>query len=789
MLRRLNLSAIPVSLVAVAALWLAHVGIVLFYTDQKLPSNVLQTLASGLAVAYCSRRAWTNSEGYVKAMWLQVGGAFAVWACAQGLFTLSLLQGREHAPFPSVEDYMWLLFAFPLLTVTVTRRAGTRWGWVYWLDFAQACTFFCVLDGLAFSRAALLSVKTVYEVQAAAIFFTAALRYSSTPPGPDRRFFRTLALYSALYTLLTCIGFKLQGYGDASEGWVGLCWDTPFLAFCVLSHLSGRDALLPLKPKLRLNLPRHVQSVSALGLVVLSISVGAMLETRRPVIGALVLLIGFVLFAARTSARELQLFTAHDSLEQIALHDPLTKLPNRNQLRRVAADRLEAEPAAAARAALILIDLDRFKTINDGLGHAFGDKLLIAVAQSLRTLAEEHGDFIAYLGGNTFVVLAECGTETEAQQHAHVYLNRLRRPLRLDGRVLHMTASAGVVLAPAGIGPDELLCHADCAMYVAKSRGKNQAKLFEASMVQHATDELWLETDLREAVHSGGISIEYQPIYSLAGHGIVGFEALARWRHPVRGMISPALFIPVAEETGLVLELGKQVLYEACRQVGVWNRLYQRDFHVSVNVSARQFADAGLLRNVRSILEQTGFPADRLKLEITESVFISGVQSAEAVLTAARRLGVEISLDDFGTGYSSLSYLLRLPFDVVKIDRSFVQSLDRDPQRADLAEMIVQLAARLGKKVVAEGVETSEEKQLLERMHCDLLQGYLFSKPLAPALVEECLNRHADPANRPFEEKLGIWSPTVKQQAGRNTAAIPELPAWKEEAYAAPVSG
>ena len=224
-------------------------------------------------------------------------------------------------------------------------------------------------------------------------------------------------------------------------------------------------------------------------------------------------------------------------------------------------------------------------------------------------------------------------------------------------------------------------------------------------------------------------------------------------------MISPALFIPVAEETGLILELGKQVLHEACRQMQEWNKIFGRSFYVSVNVSARQFADSGLLADVRSILKETQFPPDHLKLEITESVLISGVQTVEGVLTAARRLGIEISLDDFGTGYSSLSYLLRFPFDVVKIDRSFVQSLDRDPQRANLAEMIVQLAVRLGKKVVAEGVETTEERHLLERMHCDLLQGYLFSKPLAPAAVEGFLHQHADPSAWFAGEEPPIWQP------------------------------
>ncbi len=758
--KRLHLRAVPLSLCFVAALLVVHVAVLGLCAHPLVASNIVQSLAAVFATAFCLRRARSKPERPRQSMWLQVASAFGIWALAQAIFTFLMIRDGQAPPFPSSADYLWLFFDFPILTLTVTRRIGNRWEAVDWLDFAQACTFFCLLDVLAYSHAAMLSVGLVYDVQSAAMLFTAALRYSATPLGPDRRFFRNLTVYLGLYGGLTCLGYLLDSRGFSLNPWVGLCWDLPFLAFCAVSALGPQERSLAVRKLPRWDIPKHLQGLSALGLTVLSTASGGILASRHPLAGGLILALGFVIFADRTTAREFQLFPAHDSLQRSALHDPLTGLANRARIRQETSLRLSADPVKAARVTLIFLDLDRFKTINDGLGHAFGDQLLIAIAHILHAAARETGDLVARLGGDEFVVLADCGTESEAYGRAHSYLHQLRKPISLEGRVLHLTASAGVVLAQPGACPDDLLRSADCAMYVAKNRGKNQVKLFEGSMIQRATDELWLETDLREAIYSGGISIDYQPIFSLAGSAIVGFEALARWRHPTRGMISPGLFIPVAEDTGLVLELGKQVLREACRQMEAWNRMYRRNFYVSVNVSARQFADVSLLAHVRSILNETQLPPDRLKLEITESVLISGVQTVEAVLTAARHLGVEISLDDFGTGYSSLSYLLRFPFDVVKIDRSFVQSLDRDPQRAGLAEMIVQLAARLGKKVVAEGVETVEERQLLERMQCDLLQGYLFSKPLGPAAVEALLQRHAEPSAWPHEEESKIWRPT-----------------------------
>ncbi len=776
---RLKVRSIPLSLGPVLAIAVSHVAVLAFLPHPAIASNCLQLLSALLAFGLCLQQARRSTDRFFRYTWVQLGAAFAIWSTAQSLFLRSLFRTHLPPPFPSIEDMLWLLFAFPILMVTVTRRTGSKWEWVNWLDSAQACVFFFLLNVLAFSHSPLLSFKVAYDVQAAALFMCGAIRYSSSVPGQERIFFRFVLFYLSAYSVLTLVGIQLHDAGTPTGSWVDVCWNFPFLIFCTVVIGKRPRPAASASQKLRAGLPKHLHGLSALGLAVLSILAGGALETHYPIAGGFVLAIAFLLFAVRTSARELQLQAAHDTLQHSAFHDSLTSLANRAQLRQELARRLEIPSPESPHEALFFIDLDRFKTINDGLSHAFGDQLLIAIAQVLRSMARERGDFVARLGGDEFVVLARCTHERDAQNHANALLDRLRQPILLDGRVLHTTASIGVVLAEPGLAPDELMRNSNCAMHVAKQQGKNQAKLFHASMIQKANDKLWLETDLREAIDSGGISVEYQPIYSLSEHAIVGFEALARWRHPTRGMVSPAVFIPVAEETGLVLALGKQVLHKACKQVEMWNRIFGRDFTVSVNVSVRQFADANLLDTIQAILAETRFPANRLKLEITESVLLSGVQTVEGVLNAARRLGIEISLDDFGTGYSSLSYLLRFPFDVVKIDRSFIQSLDGDPQRANLAEMIVQLAIRLGKRVIAEGVERDEERQLLEAMRCDLLQGYLFSKPLAPDAVELLLD-HWKAGSPGLGEESSIWRPgTCTSPFAGIPRARPGVPVWE----------
>ena len=736
---RSKLSNPALGLGAVLTVALSHVAVLAFVEHYAVLSNILQIACAWLALGFCLNYALRSRDGYLRYSWLQLSAAFALWSTAQCLYFVILITKQTEPPFPSTASVLYFLVAFPILMVTVVRRTASKWEWVNWLDSAQACIFFFVLDALVFSHPSSIPVTVAYDVQSLALFLTGALRYSTAMPGPERVFFRNLFAFLSVYGVAVCLGIHLEVGYHISTCWLDLCWSTPFLLFCALSAWTELKPAA-LRRNQRTALPKHLHGLSALGLTVLAITAGGVLEAHHRVSGAVVLCVTFFLFALRTSTREFQLHKAHDRLEYSVLHDALTGLANRTQLHRELKQRLRPGAEHPEKTALLFIDLDRFKTINDGLGHAFGDQLLVAVAGILRSVVRP-GDLLARLGGDEFVLLAADVDQAQAERIGDALVTCLRQPIQLQGRVLHITASVGVVLEELGADPDALLRDADCAMYAAKRRGKNQVQVFELSMGEKANDELWLETDLREAIDSDAVSVYYQPIYSLTKQAVVGFEALARWKHPTRGMISPAAFIPVAEETGLILMLGRKVLEQACRQVAQWNAVYQRNYTVSVNVSARQFADEGLLDVVRECLEQGALPPDRLKLEITESVLLSGVHLVDKVLKAARMLGVEISLDDFGTGYSSLSYLLRFPFDVIKIDRSFVQALDRDDQRAHLTATIVQLANRLGKQVIAEGVETTEEKLCLQAMHCDLLQGYLFSRPMPVEKVEEMLDQ------------------------------------------------
>ena len=729
----------PVSLVFLGAIVLTaatHASLLGLSRDSAIASNYLQLVCPLLTLSLCLWEARRVRDSYLRGAWLRLGIAFAIWSVAQLTFLVLLLR-LGHAPaYPSTADGFWLLFALPMLLVTVTRRTRAKWEWINWLDYAQASNFFLVLYILVFSHPAAISVSIAYEVQSVALLLACALRYSSTPPGPERIFFRNVTGFLMIYGALTTVGSRLQEAGNLPGHWVDLCWSLPFLLFCLGTLLTPASVSPRVRSQrdVKVWFPRHLHGLSALGLGIMSVSAAVVLELHRPNLGLLALSSALLLFTARTIAQESQLHAVHDTLQHSVLHDALTGLANRTYLRRELELRLVDPAADASALGLLFIDLDRFKTINDSLGHAFGDLLLVEVARLLRSCLQQE-DLVVRLGGDEFVVLAKCAGESGAREVADALVTRLRLPISLEGRILYVTASVGIVMVDPSMQIDDLLRDADCAMYEAKKNGRNQSQAFERSMAEKAIDQLWIETDLRYAIDNGGLTVHYQPIYSVVQESIAGFEALARWQHPTRGMISPVDFIPTAEETGLIIKLGKQVLRKACQQVHDWNCTYHRNFTISINVSARQFEDPNLLQDILSTLADTGLPPSLLKLEITESVLLSGLSSVAEVLHSARALGVEISLDDFGTGYSSLSYLLRFPSDVVKIDRSFVQSMDRDTNRAALVLTIVQLALSLGKKVIAEGVETEEEREQLQAMHCDLLQGYLFSRPLAPEHV------------------------------------------------------
>ena len=420
-----------------------------------------------------------------------------------------------------------------------------------------------------------------------------------------------------------------------------------------------------------------------------------------------------------------------NQLQHLATHDELTGLANRALL----LDRLEQTIHYAHRSkrivAVMLIDLDRFKVINDSLGHAFGDKLLCAVAQRLKQDVRE-ADTVARLGGDEFVILlAEVADADDVGQVAAKILQHLAEPIGIEDREILLTASLGISLFPRDSGDgDTLIRNADVAMYRSKRGGGNIFSFYAPEMNRRVLDTLELESALRHALARGEFRLYYQPKVSLRHGRIIGCEALVRWNHPQRGMIAPVDFIPLSEETGLIIPLGNWVLKEACRQNKAWQDKGLPTLRVAVNLSARQFQKVELPKLIRQVLEETGLNPQWLELELTESMVMDDPGEAVNLMTDLKGIGVHLSLDDFGTGYSSLSYLSRFPIDSLKIDRSFINEIVTEPDSAMIATSIIALAHRMRLRVVAEGVETEAQLGYLRQNDCDEMQGFYFSKPV-----------------------------------------------------------
>jgi diguanylate cyclase (GGDEF)-like protein/PAS domain S-box-containing protein len=431
---------------------------------------------------------------------------------------------------------------------------------------------------------------------------------------------------------------------------------------------------------------------------------------------------------------------AEERLLHGALHDALTGLPNRHAFMERLGDALLRYQRQGVPFAVLFLDLDRFKVVNDSLGHHVGDELLVAVARRLQAGVREH-DVVARFGGDEFAVLLE-------GRHGHDHATRIAErlagevaaPVNLSGYEVYTSASIGIALASAGYDrPEYLLRGADMAMYRAKAAaGGAPFEVFDRAMHADALSRLQVETDLRRALVRGELTLRYQPIVSLRTGKVAGVEALCRWLHPDRGLVAPAEFIPIAEETGLIVELGAWVIGEAARQLAAWRAATGARIAVSVNLSARQFARADLAETVRAALAETGLKPRHLKLEITESALVDS-GAAGAVLDELSALGVELQLDDFGTGYSSLSALHRLPIRALKVDRSFLTRLEADAGTAQLVRTIVLLARGLELVVIAEGVETPAQLAEVRALGCDYAQGFLLSPPLEAAAMGELL--------------------------------------------------
>lgn len=427
------------------------------------------------------------------------------------------------------------------------------------------------------------------------------------------------------------------------------------------------------------------------------------------------------------------------------LYDQLTRLSNRTLF----LEQLERTYKRTKRQrdylfAVIFLDCDRFKIINDSLGHLVGDRLLIQVSQRLMACLRP-GDVVARLGGDEFAILLENIQQIDdATRVAERIVGELRQPFSAAGHLIYISASIGIALnSPNCQHPEDLLRNADTAMYRAKTLGRDRYEVFDTTMHAQAQARLKLETDLRQALDRQEFYLTYQPIISLTANTLVGFEALIRWQNPERGLVSPADFIPVAEETGLILPLGQWVLRQASHQMKIWQDRFPHwsSLSMSINLSRKQLSQPDLPQQIERILQETGLAPPCLKLEVTETALMNEwEETAAIVLSQLKALGVQLSMDDFGTGYSSLSCLHSFPIDTLKLDRSFISHLDRGDKNRQIVQAIVTLAHSLGMKVIAEGVETSQQLTHLQHLQCNYAQGYLFAKPLDAEAVPLWIN-------------------------------------------------
>ena len=467
---------------------------------------------------------------------------------------------------------------------------------------------------------------------------------------------------------------------------------------------------------------------------------------------------------------------AEEQLIHSALHDHLTGLPNRALF----IDHLKLSIKRAKRRtansfAVLFLDLDRFKVVNDSLGHAIGDRLLVGIARRLET-ALRPGDTVARLGGDEFTILLEDLTDqAEALEVAARLQSDLAKPFNFDGHEVFTTVSIGLAPSEARYErPEDMLRDADTAMYCAKAQGKARSVVFDQSMHSRVLETMQLETDLRRAVEREEFVVYYQPIVALAGRRVRGFEALVRWQHPERGLLSPGIFIPLAEEMGLIGDIGRQVLRAACRQLRAWQGRFAHaaPLTMSVNLSSKQFLQPDLVEQVLDVLEASRLAPHSLRLEVTESLMVENVEKATEVLRRMRAHGMQLSLDDFGTGYSSLSYLHHFPFNVLKVDRSFVTQIDRHDENREIVRTILLLAQNLGMDVVAEGVETEAQLAALRKLGCEYGQGYLFARPLTGEAATELLARSA-PARPPLAQPADAERTTYpRYDASRADGAV-----------------
>ncbi len=532
------------------------------------------------------------------------------------------------------------------------------------------------------------------------------------------------------------------------QHWLRLCAALVMGAAIASMHYTGMASLnlvvpesTPLQLRSADNAGQLVLIVASITLLILGLSLAAAWAGRK--------LEDKERDLQRVNNLLMQLDQAKASLEQVAHFDPLTELLNRRGFNRVFAATLEEHAITGRSLAVMFLDVDHFKRVNDTLGHDAGDELLRVVAQRIRGSLRER-DIIARFGGDEFCVVASLDSNAAPRVLAQRILEQMKEPISLTGRRIVMTTSVGISLFPQdGNSAEELLKHADLALYQSKGSGRNVVHFFNPHLKQKASFELQLEEDLRQALQQdNGLMLFYQPIIDLRSGALSKLEALVRWHHPLHGLLTPERFIAIAEANGFIDQLDDWVLRRACHDLNSLEHMGYPGLKIAVNCSALNLANDQLPGRIEQHLQATRCPAQCLELEVTESALLSNINRAIGLLERIRALGVCLSIDDFGTGYSSLAYLRRLPLDTLKIDRSFIQDLANSNQDREIVHAIIAMAHALHLKVVAEGVETGEQLAFLQDRGCDQVQGYLFSKPLP---LEEIVSRfppHARPLER-----------------------------------------
>jgi diguanylate cyclase (GGDEF)-like protein/PAS domain S-box-containing protein len=430
-------------------------------------------------------------------------------------------------------------------------------------------------------------------------------------------------------------------------------------------------------------------------------------------------------------------------MSYLAQHDSLTDLPNRILLNDRLAQAMSLAQRRQQKLAVLFLDLDHFKHINDSLGHGIGDRLLTNVAKRLHDCVRG-SDTVSRQGGDEFVVLlSQVAHERDAGVTAEKILQALSEPYHIDEHDIHITASIGIVTYPDdGADPETLLKNVDFAMYQAKDTGRNNYQFFESGLNRNAIERQAIEKGLRHAIERDEFVLHYQPKMNLASGTISGVEALIRWRHPVRGLLHPSQFIPVAEEFGLIVSIGRWVLREGCRQAKAWQSEDHAPIRIAINVSAVELRAKGFIAGVRAILKETALDPGCLELELTETFLMQDSNSTSEVLESLKGMGVQLALDDFGTGYSSLSYMRRFPIDTLKIDQSFVRNLATDADDASIVSAVINMGNSLHMRVVAEGIETREQLAMLRNQNCPEGQGFFFSHPMAAEKITPLLKRY-----------------------------------------------